>query len=113
MTGQRQRNKIGSCVSGQCVQATLNHVKRVSHTGHLHHKIILLVGTNDVLVGTEQLKLRTVVRMLLRFLTIRSRRSVLVCTIPPFPRLWKCPMRRRKILNLNHFLEKDVVAINR
>ncbi|XP_063232835.1 uncharacterized protein LOC134536810 isoform X12 [Bacillus rossius redtenbacheri] len=43
------RIKIGSCVSGQCAQAILNHVKRLSQTGHLH-KIILLVGIYDLLV---------------------------------------------------------------
>ncbi|PNF37648.1 hypothetical protein B7P43_G12000 [Cryptotermes secundus] len=102
---------IGLCVSGQKVADLLKKVKLELHP--VADKIVLLIGTNDILQKTEKSQLRLTMWTLLKELRRRARRIVLL-TLPPIPKIQFRPDYWEQIEGFNMFiksLEDDDVTV--
>ena len=84
--GDRCTRRVGYCVSGQRID-DLNVLLR-KHNYDVGDKVIVMIGTNDLLRGGSHEKMCSDYDNILNNLRTRCSRVVLV-TIPPIPRLGK------------------------
>lgn len=90
------------CVSGQKVSALYSLVRdhRVALKGR---KVILLIGTNDILQYTPHQQLTFSLRTLVRYL-LRLQCVITLCEIPPVPRLGRKANASEAVLKYNKYI---------
>ncbi|KAK7586054.1 hypothetical protein V9T40_003930 [Parthenolecanium corni] len=85
---KRKENKglscLGLCVSGQKISDLMYRVKW--DFAGVSEKVVVMIGTNDLLRGTSFEVMRTNLELLLNMLTIEAKKVILL-TVPPVPKL--------------------------
>ncbi|GJQ83900.1 hypothetical protein Trydic_g19840 [Trypoxylus dichotomus] len=103
-TGTKSRY-IGYCVSGQKIQ-DLEH--RLSNRNYeVHSKVIMMIGTNDLIQRTDVQRMCETYKVLLNRLTKRCSKIVLV-TVPPVPKLEKDLKHWETLRYFNLFIQSKV-----
>ncbi|KAK7586053.1 hypothetical protein V9T40_003929 [Parthenolecanium corni] len=75
---------LGLCVEGQKISDLLLRVKQ--DLGGVSEKVVVMIGTNDLLRGTSFEEMRTNLELLLHILTIEAEKVILL-TVPPVLKL--------------------------
>ncbi|XP_049842009.1 uncharacterized protein LOC126292199 [Schistocerca gregaria] len=89
---------LGLCVSGQTVGELLRRV--VSEMYPISKKVILLIGTNDMLRDTKMDLMKRKLRRVVKELTLRTEK-IIVLTLPPVPRLSHKPDHWQRLDDYN------------
>lgn len=89
-------------MSGQKVGDLLRRVRE--NFARVSEKVILMIGTNDLLQGTSYEAMRDDLRSLLKQLRSKGADIIILLTVPPVPRLNASGDHWNRLMKFNEFI---------
>uniref|UniRef100_A0A8D8RF88 OSK domain-containing protein n=1 Tax=Cacopsylla melanoneura TaxID=428564 RepID=A0A8D8RF88_9HEMI len=95
--------RVGYCVSGQRAAQLATHLS--AKLWPVYKNVILMIGTNDILNNTDHTEWKASIESILDLFVKYSVRNVIVCTVPPVPKLWHTVQHWTLLVEYNEILK--------
>uniref|UniRef100_A0A8D8VHN1 OSK domain-containing protein n=1 Tax=Cacopsylla melanoneura TaxID=428564 RepID=A0A8D8VHN1_9HEMI len=95
--------RVGYCVSGQRAAQLATHLS--AKLWPVYKNVILMIGTNDILSNTDHTEWKASIESILDLFVKYSVRNVIVCTVPPVPKLWHTVQHWTLLVEYNEILK--------
>ncbi|KAL1461514.1 hypothetical protein WDU94_013403 [Cyamophila willieti] len=95
--------RVGYCVSGQRAAQLANNLG--AKFWPVYKNVVLLIGTNDILNNTDPTEWKASIVSILDLFVKYGVRNVIVCTVPPVPKLWHTVQHWTSLVEYNETLK--------